>query len=99
MFIRTLDELVAAGRIKSLVNDTTRSARFLTRADGMGFSYNENRVSKGLDAILWYKHHWRLLRPTNGSLPWRSLIRCRRGRGGRRFRAPLTAEPRSSAAG
>ena len=58
MFIRTLDELAAAGRIKSLVNDTTRSARFLTRADGMGFSYNENRVSKGSDAILWYKHHW-----------------------------------------
>ena len=58
MFMRTLDELAAAGRIKSLVNDTTRSARFLTRADGMGFSYNENRVSKGSDAILWYKHHW-----------------------------------------
>jgi L-ectoine synthase len=58
MFIRTLDELAAAGRIKSLVNDTTRSARFLTSADGMGFSYNDNRVSKGSDAILWYKHHW-----------------------------------------
>ena len=24
----------------------------------MGFSYNENRVSEGADAILWYKHHW-----------------------------------------
>src|SRR5262249_61165171 len=58
MFIRTLDGLAAAGWIKSLVKDTTRSARFLTRADGMGFSYNENRVSKGSDAILWYKHHW-----------------------------------------
>ena len=58
MFIRTLDELAAAGRIKSLVNDTTRSARFLTAADGMGFSYNENRVAKGSDATLWYKHHW-----------------------------------------
>lgn len=58
MFIRTLDELAAQGRIKSLVNDTTRSARFLTAADGMGFSYNENRVAKGSDATLWYKHHW-----------------------------------------
>jgi L-ectoine synthase len=58
MFIRTLDELAAAGRIKSLVHDTTRSARFLTRADGMGFSYNDNRVSNGSDAVLWYKHHW-----------------------------------------
>ncbi|MFO0995573.1 MAG: ectoine synthase [Alphaproteobacteria bacterium] len=58
MFVRTLDELKSLGRIKSLVNGTTRSARFLTAADGMGFSYNENRVSKGSDATLWYKNHW-----------------------------------------
>jgi L-ectoine synthase len=58
MFVRTLDELAAAGRIKTLVGGTTRSARFLTAADGVGFSYNENRVSQGSDAILWYKHHW-----------------------------------------
>ena len=58
MFVRTLAGLEAAGRIKSLVNGTTRSARFLTAADGMGFSYNENRVTKGSDATLWYKHHW-----------------------------------------
>ena len=58
MFIRTLEGLEAAGRIKLLVNDTTRSARFLTAADGMGFSYNDNRVTKGSDAMLWYKHHW-----------------------------------------
>jgi L-ectoine synthase len=58
MFIRTLDGLQAAGMIKLLVNDTTRSARFLTAADGMGFSYSDNRVEKGSDAILWYKHHW-----------------------------------------
>ena len=58
MFIRTLAALEAAGRIKLLVNGTTRSARFLTAADGMGFSYNENRVTKGSDATLWYKHHW-----------------------------------------
>src|SRR6186713_2069687 len=59
MFIRTLDELERLGRIKSpLANDTFRSARFLTAADGMGFSYNENRVKKGTDAIIWLKHHW-----------------------------------------
>lgn len=58
MFIRTLKDLQAAGMVKSLVNDTTRSARFLTAADGMGFSYNDNRVKKGSDALLWYKHHW-----------------------------------------
>ncbi len=58
MFIRTLDELAAAGRIISLVNDTTRSARFLTAADGMGFSYNDNRIGKGGGGVLWYKNHW-----------------------------------------
>ena len=59
MFIRTLDELERLGRIKSpLVNDTFRSARFLTAADGMGYSYNENRVKKGTDVIIWLKHHW-----------------------------------------
>jgi L-ectoine synthase len=58
MFFRTLATLEAAGRIKVLVNGTTRSARFLTATDGMGFSYNDNRVAKGSDAMLWYKHHW-----------------------------------------
>ena len=58
MFVRTLEDVKAAGRIKVLVNGTTRSARFLTAADGMGFSYNENRVDAGSDATLWYKHHW-----------------------------------------
>jgi L-ectoine synthase len=58
MFIRTLEDVKAAGRVKVLVNGTTRSARFLTAADGMGFSYNENRVAAGSDANLWYKHHW-----------------------------------------
>jgi L-ectoine synthase len=59
MFVRTLDELARLGRIRSpLADDTFRSARFLTAADGMGFSYNENRVKKGTDAIIWLKHHW-----------------------------------------
>jgi len=45
IFIRTLDELEQLGRIKSpLVNDAFRSARFLTSAAGMGYSYNENPV-------------------------------------------------------
>jgi quercetin dioxygenase-like cupin family protein len=58
MFIRTLEGLQSAGMIKLLVNGTTRSARYLTAADGMGFSYNDNRVDKGADATLWYKNHW-----------------------------------------
>jgi L-ectoine synthase len=58
MFVRTYADLEPQGRVLSLVNDTTRSARFLTAADGLGFSYNENRVSKGSEAVLWYRNHW-----------------------------------------
>ena len=58
MFVRTLDEVEAAGRLKMLFDGATRSARYLTAADGMGFSFHANRVSRSPAATLWYKHHW-----------------------------------------
>ena len=58
MFIRSFEDRQAAGMVKSLVNNTTQSARFLTAADGLGFSYNENRIGAGSDVNLWYKYHW-----------------------------------------
>jgi L-ectoine synthase len=58
MFVRSVEDRQAAGMVKSLVNNTTQSARFLTAADGLGFSYNENRIGNGSDINLWYKHHW-----------------------------------------
>jgi L-ectoine synthase len=58
MFVRSFEERRVAGMVKSLVNNTTQSARFLTAADGLGFSYNENRIGNGSDVNLWYKHHW-----------------------------------------
>lgn len=58
MFIQTLDGLEKLGRIKFPADASFRSARFLTAAEGMGFSYNENRVKKGTDLIVWLKHHW-----------------------------------------
>jgi L-ectoine synthase len=57
MFIRTLDALAAAGMVKTVAGGT-RSGRYLTAADGMGFSYNDNRIAAGSDMTLWYKHHW-----------------------------------------
>jgi L-ectoine synthase len=57
MFVRTLEEVKAEGRVLSLVGGTIRSARFLTAADGMGFSYNINWVDGGSAAHLWFKHH------------------------------------------
>jgi L-ectoine synthase len=58
MFVRTLDELEKLGRIKFPADESFRSARFLTAADGMGFSYNENKVKKGTNLVVWLKHHW-----------------------------------------
>ena len=58
MFVRTLEDLEKLGRIKFPADASFRSARFLTAADGMGFSYNENRVKQGTDLVVWLKHHW-----------------------------------------
>ena len=58
MFIRTLEGLEKAGMIKTLGGGTVRAARVITAADRIGFSYSDNRVSKGSDMTLWYKHHW-----------------------------------------
>ena len=57
MFVRTLDDLNTAGMIKA-VGTGTRSGRYLTAADRMGFSYNDNRIAAGAAMTLWYKHHW-----------------------------------------
>lgn len=57
MFVRTLDDRTAAGMVRA-VGAGTRSARYLTVNDRMGFSYNDNRIAAGSEMTLWYKHHW-----------------------------------------
>jgi len=57
MLVRTLGDLTAAGMIRT-PGTGTRSARYLTAADGMGFSYNDNRIAARTEMTLWYKHHW-----------------------------------------
>lgn len=57
MFVRTLDDLAAAGMVKT-PGTGTRSGRYLTAADGLGFSYNDNRIGARTEMTLWYKHHW-----------------------------------------
>jgi L-ectoine synthase len=57
MFVRTPESLAAAGMLKAL-RPGTRSGRYLTAADRLGFSYNENRIGAGTEMALWYKHHW-----------------------------------------
>ena len=58
MFVRTLDDLEELGRIKFPADESFRSVRFVTAADGMGFSYNENKVKKDTSLTVWLKHHW-----------------------------------------
>ena len=58
MFVRTLADVEAAGRLEVQWNATVQSARILTAADGMGFSLHENRVTPGEVIAVWYKHHW-----------------------------------------
>ena len=57
MFVRTLADRAAAGMVRA-VGTGTRSARYLTVNDRMGFSYNDNRIAAGSEMTLWYKHHW-----------------------------------------
>ena len=57
MFVRTLDDLVKAGMLKTPTAGT-RSARYLTAADGLGFSYNDNHIAARTERMLWYKNHW-----------------------------------------
>ena len=58
MLVRTLKDLSALGRIRFPAEESFRSARYLTAADNMGFSYNENRVKRGTVLPVWLKHHW-----------------------------------------
>ena len=57
MFVRTLADRAAAGMVRT-PGTGTRSVRYLTAADRMGFSYNDNQIAAGAEMTLWYKHHW-----------------------------------------
>ncbi len=58
MFIRTLEDVQGTDRYKVLFDGATHCARYLTAADGMGFSFHINRVDASPPVVLWYKHHW-----------------------------------------
>ena len=57
MFVKTLADLKARGQERVLCNGNIRTVRFLTRADGLGFTVSDVRVSAGIDQILWYRNH------------------------------------------
>jgi len=58
MFVKTIDDLRNAGMVRSVAGGAAVSERFLTVADGLGFSLHSVRLAAGAEADLWYKHHW-----------------------------------------
>ena len=58
MFVRSLADVKDTDRYKEMPRSATVSARYLTAADGMGFSLHVNRGAPVPAVQLWYKHHW-----------------------------------------
>ena len=58
MFVRTLDEVRAAGEEFTLLGGLLKTVRMLKAEDDLGFSLSDVRVEAGMDVELWYKHHW-----------------------------------------
>ena len=58
MFIRSLKDVKDTDRYKVMPRSATHTARYLTAADGMGFSLHVNRGKAIPPTQLWYKNHW-----------------------------------------
>ena len=58
MFLRSVDEMRAAGDEMVVANGQARTVRALTKADGLGFSVSDVNFVAGASTVLWYKHHW-----------------------------------------
>ncbi|MBT5415858.1 MAG: hypothetical protein HOH66_17915 [Rhodospirillaceae bacterium] len=58
MLVRTVEERREAGWEKVLNKGLSRSVRFVTAADRIGFSFHMNRRTPGMGRDLWYKNHW-----------------------------------------
>ena len=57
MFVKTIDDVRAAG-MEVNVADMAISQRYLTAADGLGFSLHCVNVKAGVKGDCWYKNHW-----------------------------------------
>ncbi|MFN0044605.1 MAG: ectoine synthase [Alphaproteobacteria bacterium] len=68
MFVKTIDELRAAGYEKTSVTGNSKVIRMLTQDDGVGFTLSDVRVKAGAESVLWYKHHWEANHVLSGTL-------------------------------
>ncbi|MBV9736411.1 MAG: ectoine synthase [Acidisphaera sp.] len=55
MIVRSKADVEAAGHF--VQTELWSSARYLTQADGVGFSLNDTRVRAGAEQVLEYRHH------------------------------------------
>ena len=58
MFVRTLADVRNTGLERVIAGGVAISARYLTAADQLGFSFSVVRLQASGEADLWYKHHW-----------------------------------------
>ncbi len=58
MFVKTINELRAAGREKVVAGGSARSVRMLLAEDRVGVTIADVKLAAGNRNVLWYKHHW-----------------------------------------
>jgi L-ectoine synthase len=58
VFVRTREDAQAAGHEVSVAQGNVAATRFLTKRDGVGFSFSAVTVQAGTAVTLWYKNHW-----------------------------------------
>ena len=58
MFVKTAEDVRAAGHELVVAGGAATSTRYLSSADNLGFSFHGVRLKAGATAELWYKHHW-----------------------------------------
>ena len=58
LFVRSAEEMRAAGREMVVAGGQARTLRMLVKDDRVGFSLSDVRLASGARCDLWYKHHW-----------------------------------------
>src|SRR4051812_26839264 len=58
MFVRTIEDVRTAGNEHVVAQGSATSARYVTKPDGLGFSFSSVFIAAGQESRLWYKNHW-----------------------------------------
>ena len=58
MFVKTIEDVRAAGMEVVVADGLATSQRYLTAADELGFSFHSVLLKAGVGGDLWYKNHW-----------------------------------------